>query len=147
MTERTLIIVKPDSMSKRISGKVLSALEEHGLQIVACKLLQLSRSRAEDFYGEHKGKEFYEPLVNFMSSNPCLATVWEGAGAIKKAREVIGATDPAQAKEGTIRKRYATDNRHNGIHGSDSAKSAEREIAFFFTPAEIFFWEEKVYKK
>jgi nucleoside-diphosphate kinase len=82
-----------------------------------------------------------------MSSNPCLVTVWEGDGAIKKAREVIGATDPAQAKEGTIRKRYATDNRHNAVHGSDSAKSAEREIAFFFNHEEIFCWEEKIYKK
>ncbi|MBI5554263.1 MAG: nucleoside-diphosphate kinase [Elusimicrobia bacterium] len=147
MTERTLIIVKPDAMSKRISGKVIQALEEQGLQLVAGKLLQLSRPRAEDFYGEHKGKEFYEPLINFISSNPCLVTVWEGAGAIKKAREIIGATDPAQAKEGTIRKKYATDNRHNGVHGSDSAKSAEREIAFFFSDTEIFPWEEKVYKK
>jgi nucleoside-diphosphate kinase len=147
MTERTLIIVKPDSMSKRVSGKVLNALESSGLQLVACKMLQLSKPSAEDFYGEHKGKEFYEPLVAFMSSNPCLVTVWEGEGAIKKAREVIGATDPAQAKEATIRKMYATDNRHNAVHGSDSIKSAEREIAFFFNHEEIFPWQEKIYKK
>ncbi|MDD5131904.1 MAG: nucleoside-diphosphate kinase [bacterium] len=147
MTERTLIIVKPDSMSKRVGGKVLNALESCGLQLVACKMLQLSRTSAEDFYGEHKGKEFYEPLVAFMSSNPCIVTVWEGAGAIKKAREVIGATDPAQAKDATIRKMYATDNRHNAVHGSDSIKSAEREIAFFFNHEEIFPWTEKIYKK
>jgi nucleoside-diphosphate kinase len=147
MTERTLIIVKPDAMSKRISGKVLHALEEHGLQLVACKLLQLSRHSAEDFYGEHKGKEFYEPLVSFMSSNPCIVTVWEGEEAIKKAREVIGATEPAQAKESTIRKIYATDNRHNVVHGSDSIRSATREIAFFFNHEEIFPWQEKTYKK
>ncbi len=147
MTERTLIIVKPDSMSKRVSGKVLNALEAQGLQLVACKMLQLSRHSAEDFYGEHKGKEFYEPLVAFMSSNPCIVTVWEGDGAIKKAREVIGATDPVQAKELTIRKMYATDNRHNAVHGSDSIKSAEREITFFFNHEEIFPWQEKIYKK
>jgi nucleoside-diphosphate kinase len=147
MSERTLIIVKPDSMSKRVSGKVLNALEAQGLQLVACKMLQLSRSSAEDFYGEHKGKEFYEPLVTFMSSNPCIVTVWEGDGAIRKAREIIGATDPAQAKESTIRKMYATDNRHNAVHGSDSVKSADREIAFFFNHEEIFPWQEKLYKK
>lgn len=147
MTERTLIIVKPDSMSKKVSGKVMNALESSGLQMIACKMLQLSRPSAEDFYGEHKGKEFYGPLVAFMSSNPCIVTVWEGEGAIKKAREVIGATDPAQAKDATIRKMYATDNRHNAVHGSDSVKSAEREIAFFFNHEELFPWQEKIYKK
>lgn len=145
--ERTLIIIKPDSLSKKVAGRIISILEENELRLAACKLVCLSREQAEHFYGEHKGKEFYEPLVGFMSSNPSLVMVWEGAEAVKRSREIIGATDPAAAKAGTIRRSYATDNRHNAVHGSDSVKSANREIAFYFPDTEIFSWEEKVYKK
>jgi nucleoside-diphosphate kinase len=145
--ERTLIIIKPDALSKKVGGRIISAFEENNLRLVGAKFIHLGREQVEQFYAEHRGKEFYEPLVQFMTSNPCLAMAWEGPDAIKRAREVIGATDPAQAKEGTVRRNYATDNRHNAVHGSDSVKSAEREIAFFFTAAEIFDWEDKIYKK
>lgn len=145
--EKTLIIIKPDAFSKSVAGQIMHMLEENNLRLVASRFMHLSKNEAECFYAEHKGKEFYEPLVNFMSSNPCLITVWEGEGVISRARQVIGATDPLKAEEGTIRKHFATDNRHNAVHGSDSLKSAAREIAFFFTKKDIVSWEKKEYKK
>ena len=145
--ERTLVIIKPDAFSKKIVGKVITTFEKKGLKIVACRMVLLSREKAEEFYQEHKGKEFYEPLVNFMSSNPCLVMVLEGENITQEVREIAGDTDPQKAEPGTLRKLYAQDNRHNILHAADSLKSAEREVKFFFSENEIHQWKEKVYKK
>jgi len=145
--ERTLAIIKPDALSKKIVGKVITTFEDKGLRIVACKMVCLTRQRAEDFYKEHKGKDFYEPLVDFMSSNPCLVMVLEGDNAVQEIRNIAGNTDPQKAKEGTLRKLYAQDNRHNVLHAADSIKSAVKEIEFFFSGNEIYRWKEKVYRK
>lgn len=145
--EKTFAIIKPDCLSKGSVGKVISIIEENGLRIIAMKMLLQTREKAEGFYAEHKGKDFFEPLVCFMSSNPCLVLVLEGENAISKWRKIMGKTDPAQAEEGTIRKLYAQDNRHNIVHGSDSSQSAEREIKYFFTDNEIHEWSAKTYKK
>jgi len=145
--QRTLVIIKPDAFSKKIVGRAIMKFEDEGFKIVACKMILLSREKAEEFYEEHKGKEFYEPLVNFMSSNPCLVMVLEGENATQKIRDIAGNTDPQKAKEGTLRRLYAQDNRHNILHAADSIKSAEREVKFFFSENEIYCWQERVYKK
>jgi len=145
--ERTLVIIKPDALSKKIAGKVITTFEKKGFKIVAFKMVLLSREKAEEFYEEHKGKEFYEPLVNFMSSNPCLVMVLEGEDVTQEVRDVAGNTDPQKAEPGTLRELYAQDNRHNILHAADSLNSAERELKFFFSENEIHHWEEKTYKK
>lgn len=145
--ERTLVIIKPDALSKRIMGRVVTTFEENGFKIVACKMVLLTRERAEEFYEEHKGKDFYEPLVNFMSSNPCLVMVLEGEKVTERIRDIAGNTDPEKAEEGTLRRLYAQDNRHNIVHAADSPRAAEKEIRFFFSEKEIYRWEEKVYRK
>jgi len=147
MSERTLVIIKPDAFSKKIVGRVITTFEEKGFKIVACKMVLLTREKAEEFYKEHKGRDFYEPLINFMSSNPCLVMVMEGEKATQKIRDIAGNTDPQRAEEGTLRRLYAQDNRHNILHAADSAKSAEREVRFFFSENEIYSWQERVYKK
>jgi nucleoside-diphosphate kinase len=138
MVERTLTLVKPDGVCKQLSGTVLDRFERAGLQLIALKMVKLSVGDAERFYAEHKGKPFYGPLMDFMTSAPIVAAVWEGPGAVARVREQMGATNSAQAQEGTLRRQYGTDNRYNLVHGSDSPKSAEREIAFFFKPEELF---------
>jgi len=145
--QRTLVIIKPDAFSKKIAGRIIMKFEDEGFKIVACKMVLLSREKAEEFYEEHKGQEFYEPLVNFMSSNPCLVMVLEGENVTQKIRDIAGNTDPQKAKEGTLRRLYAQDNRHNILHAADSIKSAEREVKFFFSENEIYHWEGKIYKK
>lgn len=130
--ERTLIIIKPDAFSKKLVGRVIAELEKAGLKAVGARMVLLNAEQAEGFYAEHKGKDFYAPLIKFMTSNPVMVMVWEGKDAILRARTLMGATNPANAEEGTIRKRWAQDGRHNIIHGSDSKESAEREINFFF---------------
>lgn len=137
--ERTLIIIKPDTFSKKLAGKVIAELEEAMLKPVGAKMILLNTEQAKKFYTEHKGKDFYEPLVEFMTSNPVMVIVFEGEDAISRARTLIGATDPADAEEGTIRRRWAQDGRHNIIHGSDSVQSAEREIEFFFPDSQQIF--------
>jgi nucleoside-diphosphate kinase len=144
--ERTLIIIKPDSLSKKVAGSIISEFEKTGLKLVGTKMVSIDSDKAGEFYAEHKGKDFYEPLVNFMTSNPALVMVWEGEDAITRARTIIGATNPANAEEGTIRQRWGQDGRHNAVHGSDSPASAEREINFFFNGVnEVFNWETKEY--
>lgn len=146
--ERTLTLVKPDGVSKRLTGTVLDRFEKAGLQIVGLKMVQLTRSEAERFYAEHKGRPFYEALIEFMVSTPIVAAVWEGGGAILKARELMGATNSPAAAPGTLRKQFGTDNRRNLVHGSDSAASAQREITFFFKPDELFEYQaESSYQK
>ncbi|MFA5974623.1 MAG: nucleoside-diphosphate kinase [Elusimicrobiota bacterium] len=136
--ERTLVLVKPDGVCKNLIGTVTPRFEQVGLKLVGLKMLRLERPQAADFYKEHQGQLFYEPLLSFMTSAPILAMVWEGEDAIKTARSLMGSTDSREAQPGTLRRQYGTDNRRNLTHGSDSPASAEREIAFFFKPDELF---------
>ena len=135
--ERTLSIVKPDAVAKNVIGKIYDRFESVGLRIVACKMLRLSRDQAEAFYAVHRERPFYSELVEYMSSGPVLVQVLEGENAIKVNREVMGATDPAQAAAGTIRADFAESVQANAVHGSDGSDTAAQEIEFFFTKEEI----------
>ena len=135
--ERTLSIVKPDAVGKNIIGKIYSRLETANLTIIAAKMMQLDAEKAGGFYAEHVGKPFYEALVQFMTSGPVMVQVLEGENAITHYREVMGATDPAEAADDTIRKVYAESKSRNAVHGSDSLASAAREISYFFDESEI----------
>ncbi len=135
--ERTLSIIKPDATARNITGKVNAMIEEAGLRIVAQKRILLSAKFAEEFYAEHNGKAFFSGLVDFMTSGPVVVQVLEGEDAIAQYRKIMGATNPAVAEEGTIRKTYALSINQNSVHGSDSPESAAREIAFFFAETEI----------
>lgn len=135
--ERTLSIIKPDAVGKHLIGAILQRFENAHFTIVAAKMMQLTREQAEGFYAEHKGREFYEPLVEFMTSGPIMVQVLQGENVIPAYRELIGKTDPTQAAAGTIRADYADSTRYNAVHGSDSPESAAREIAYFFTDDEI----------
>lgn len=139
--ERTCILVKPDGVCKKHIGQVIERLESAGLQLLGLKMLRLTKERAENFYQEHHGKPFYDPLVAFMTSAPIVASAWQGEKAIEKARALMGSTDSPNAPGGTLRRQYGTDNRHNLVHGSDSARSAEREIAFFFKPEDLYSYQ------
>ena len=137
MTERTFSIIKPDATRKNLTGKVNAVIEDAGLRIVAQKRIRMSRAQAEEFYGVHKERPFFGELVEFMTSGPVVVQVLEGENAVAGYREVMGATNPAQAAEGTIRKLYAESVGENSVHGSDSLDNAKIEIAQFFTDAEI----------
>jgi nucleoside-diphosphate kinase len=137
MTERTFSIIKPDATRRNLTGKVNAVIEDAGLRIVAQKRIQMSRAQAEKFYEVHKERPFFGELVDFMVSAPVVVQVLEGEGAVARYREVMGATNPAQAADGTIRKLYAESVGENSVHGSDSQENAEIEIAQFFTKAEI----------
>lgn len=130
--EQTLSIIKPDAVAKNVIGHIYTAFEESGLQIVAARMMHLSTQQAQDFYAVHKERPFYNDLVSFMTSGPVLVQVLEGENAIAKHREVMGATNPAEAAEGTIRKRFANSIDENAVHGSDGPDTAAQEIAFFF---------------
>lgn len=138
MIERTLSIIKPDAVRRNLIGKINSKFEENGLKIVAQKMIFLTTDQAKKFYAEHEGKEFFEPLVKFMTSGPIVVQVLQGENAISKNREIMGKTNFVEAAEGTIRKLYATSVRENCVHGSDSPSNANREISFFFSETEIF---------
>jgi len=135
--ERTFSIVKPDAVAKNVIGEIYSRFERAGLRIVASKMIHLSREKAEGFYAEHKERPFFGALVDFMTSGPVMVQVLEGENAIKANREIMGATNPAEALRGTIRADYAVSVDENAAHGSDSPESAEREIAYFFSADEI----------
>ncbi|KGJ06890.1 nucleoside-diphosphate kinase [Paracoccus sphaerophysae] len=135
--ERTLSIIKPDATKRNLTGKIVSKFEDAGLRVVASKRIHLSPAQAGAFYAEHKERPFYGELVEFMGSEPVVVQVLEGENAIAKNREVMGATDPAQADAGTIRKDFALSKGENSVHGSDSPESAAREIAFFFSGLEL----------
>ena len=135
--ERTFSIIKPDATRRNLTGAINKQFEENGLRIVGQKRIHMSEDQAKGFYAEHAERPFYNDLVNFMTSGPVIVQVLEGENAIKKNREVMGATNPADADEGTIRKQYAESIEANSVHGSDSPESATREISFFFTDAEI----------
>ena len=135
--ERTLSIIKPDAVGKNIIGKIYSRFESNGLRIVAARMLHLSEAVAGGFYAEHKGRAFYPALIEFMTSGPVMVQVLEGESAISKNRELMGATDPQKAAEGTIRADFASSIDANAVHGSDSPASAAREIAYFFSSSDL----------
>ena len=136
--ERTLSIVKPDGIQKHLIGEVIKRFEDHGLKVAGLKMISMSKKEAEGFYAVHRGKSFFESLTTFMSSGPAVVMVLEGEGAIAKTRELMGATDPKQAKEGTLRRQFATNIEKNIVHGSDASETAAFEINYFFNALEIF---------
>lgn len=138
MVERTLSIIKPDAVARGLIGDILKRFEAAGLKIVAAKLVRLNLERAEAFYAVHKERPFFAGLTAYMSSGPILVSVLEGKGAIARNREIMGATDPAKAAPGTIRRDWGKDVEQNAVHGSDGSETAAMEIAFFFKPKEIF---------
>lgn len=144
MIQRTLIILKPDAVQRGIMGRVLSRFEDKGLKVLATRLTQLPRSLLERHYAAHKGRPFYEGLVQFMSASPVLLLVLEGPSAIDVCRKLMGATFGTSAEPGTIRGDFGCSKGLNLIHGSDSAESAEREIALFFRPEEILQYERRI---
>jgi|TARA_A200000159_G_scaffold30703_1_gene27310 nucleoside-diphosphate kinase len=135
--ERTLSIIKPDAVAKNVIGEIYARFEQAGLRIVASKMLQLTDESAGGFYAEHQGKGFYGDLIEFMTSGPVMVQVLEGENAVATNRELMGATNPAEAAPGTIRADYANSIDANAVHGSDSPTSAEREVNYFFKPEEI----------
>ena len=141
--ERTLSIIKPDGVEKGIIGKVISRFETQGLKPIAVKMKRLSRAEAEGFYAVHKARPFFADLVKFMTSGPVVLMVLEGEGAVTKNRDIMGATDPKKAVEGTIRKDFATDIEKNTVHGSDSPENAKIEVSYFFPEIEIQQYEWK----
>ena len=137
MIERTLSIIKPEAVQRGLIGEILRRFEAHKLKIVAARLVKLSRDQAEGFYAVHRERPFYASLTQYMASGAVFVSVLEGEDAIKKNREIMGATDPAKAAPGTIRRDWGTDLERNAVHGSDGQETAAWEIAFFFKPDEI----------
>ncbi|MAC69603.1 MAG: nucleoside-diphosphate kinase [Gammaproteobacteria bacterium] len=135
--ERTLSIIKPDAVAKNVIGEIYARFEQAGLRLVASKMQQLTDESAGGFYAEHQGKGFYGDLIEFMTSGPVMVQVLEGENAVATNRELMGATNPAEAAPGTIRADYANSIDANAVHGSDSPASAEREVNYFFKPEEI----------
>ena len=135
--EQTLSIIKPDATKRNLTGKINSKLEDSGLKIIAQKRILLSKTQAEDFYKIHQERPFYNDLVKFMISGPVVVQVLEGENAVSKNREVMGATNPNEAEDGTIRKEFAVSLEANSVHGSDSLENAKIEISFFFSQIEL----------
>ena len=132
MTEQTLSIIKPDAVERNLENKIKSFYENNNLKILKSKKVQISKQEAEEFYKIHQTKPFYNKLCNYLSSGPIIVMILEGENSISKNREIMGATDPMQAKEGTLRKIYGTSIDKNSVHGSDSLDNATKEINFFF---------------
>ena len=137
MSQKTLAIIKPDGVRQGDAGKILAKIEEAGFQILGLRMIQMTRRHAEGFYAVHKERPFFDSLTEFMSSGPCIVIVLEKDNAIDDLRKLMGATDPANADEGTIRKEFASSVEANVIHGSDSPESAPLEIPYFFTSLQI----------
>lgn len=135
--ERTLSIIKPDAVGKNVIGEIYTRFEKAGLKVVAAKMMQLDEKSAGGFYAEHEGRPFFPDLIKFMTSGPVMVQALEGEGAVLKNRDLMGATNPADADAGTIRADFAQSIDANAVHGSDSTTSAEREIAYFFSAEEI----------
>jgi len=138
MPERTLAIIKPDAVGRGKAGAILSRLEQDGFRVVALRMARLTKRQAEGFYQVHQGKPFFASLTEFMSSGPCIPMVLEREDAIRRLREVMGATDPAKAAEGTLRKLHAESVERNAIHGSDAPETARAEIGYFYPGWELF---------
>lgn len=137
MIQRTFCIIKPDATARGLEDEINNIIIQKGFKILASKRLTATRDQFETFYAEHKGKPFFDGLVEFMTSGPIVVQVLEGENAIQAWRDLMGKTDPAEAAEGTIRKKYAESKGHNSVHGSDSPESAEREINLWFKPEEL----------
>ncbi len=137
MIQKSFVMIKPDGVSRRLMGKILSRFEQKGLQVIAVKLMQISEDLAKTHYGEHEGKPFFEDLITYITSSPSLAMVIKGEDAVLTIRKMIGATNPSEADVGTIRGDFAMDTGRNIIHASDSPESAKREINLFFDESEI----------
>lgn len=131
-TEQTLALIKPDAMAKQLEGKIIDDILTAGFTIKAMRMLYFSESAARKFYAVHREKEFYEPLIAFMTSGPVIAMILEKENAVEAYRSLMGKTDPAAAAEGSLRKKYGENTRRNAVHGSDSPENAKKEIAFFF---------------
>ena len=136
--QRTLAIVKPDAVAKGVAGKIISRFEEAGLRILAAKMVHLTKEEAAGFYLVHKDRPFYASLCAFMTQGPCMPMVLEGENAIARLRELMGATDPAKADAGTIRKDFASSIEANAVHGSDSPETAAMEVPYFFAAVDLF---------
>jgi len=137
MKERTLSIIKPDGVSRNLIGEVIKRLEAEGIEIMAMKMIKMSKDQAKGFYSVHEGKPFFESVTDFMSSGPSVVMVLEGNDVIKRYRKLMGATNYKEAEEGTIRREFATDIEKNIVHGSDSEENAQFEISYFFNALEI----------
>ena len=137
MTQRTLAIIKPDAIGKSVAGQIIARVEGAGFKILAVKMIQMSQADAAGFYAVHRARPFFQSLCDFMTQGPCLPMVLEGESAIQRWRELMGATDPAKAATGTIRKDFASSIEANAVHGSDSPETAAIEIPYFFSSLEI----------
>ncbi|HEX76321.1 MAG TPA: nucleoside-diphosphate kinase [Dehalococcoidia bacterium] len=144
--ERSLVLIKPDAMQRKLAGIIISRFERQGLKIVAMKMLQMDKTLAQQHYAVHQGKTFFNDLVEFITSSPIIAAVFEGERAIEVIRQTMGETDPAKASSHTIRGNSGLDIQHNLVHGSDSAENAKREISLFFSPDEILDYSEEIDK-
>ncbi len=140
-TERTLVLVKPDGVQRGLVGEVIGRLERRGLHLAGLKLMRISKDLAQRHYAEHEGKTFFDGLVSFITSSPVVAMVWEGPGVVGMVRTTMGVTNPVDAAPGTIRGDLALSLGMNVIHGSDSPRRAEEEVALFFEPGELVFWD------
>ncbi|MFC1983396.1 nucleoside-diphosphate kinase [Chloroflexota bacterium] len=136
--EKSLVLIKPDAMQRGLAGAIITRLEKQGLKLAALKMLHLDKTLAQRHYAVHKDKPFFSSLVDYISSAPIVAAVFEGEGAIAAIRKTMGATDPAKAEAGTIRGDFGVDLEHNSIHGSDAVETAEKEIKLFFSEDDIF---------
>ncbi len=136
--ERSLVLIKPDAMERKLAGTIISRLEDQGLKVVALKMLRMDKALAGRHYAVHAGKPFFDDLIDYITSTPIIAVVFEGDGAVETIRKIMGATDPAQAEAGTIRADFGKDIQRNAVHGSDSVETAEKEINLFFAGDELF---------
>jgi len=142
--EKSLVLIKPDAMQRGLAGEIISRLEKKGLKIVAMKMLHMDKNLAQRHYAIHKGKVFFDDLVNFITSSPVIAIVFEGKNAVEIIRRAMGETDPAKAHGGTIRGDFGIDIGHNLVHGSDSLENASKEIDLFFSVEEIFNYDREL---
>ncbi len=142
--EKSLVLIKPDAMQRGLSGEIISRLEKKGLKIVAMKMLHMNKNLAQRHYAIHKGKAFFDDLVNFITSSPIIAIVLQGKNAVEIIRQMMGETDPAKANSGTIRGDFGIDIGHNLVHGSDSLENASKEIKLFFSAEEIFNYDREL---
>lgn len=142
--EKTFVYLKPNTIQRQLSGEVISRFEKRGLKIVAMKMFKMSKELAEELYEEHRGKDFFEPLIKFVTSSPVIAMIFEGTNAVERVRHTIGATDPLKANGGTIRGDFGVTVRKNLVHASDSVESAEREMKIFFSSDELIEYKLKL---
>jgi len=142
--ERSLVLVKPDAIQRGLAGEIISRLEEKGLKIVAMKMLHMDRNLAQRHYAIHRGKVFFDDLVNFITSSPIIAIVFQGKNAVEIIRQIMGETDPVKARSGTIRGDFGIDIGHNLVHGSDSLENASKEVELFFRTEEILDYDREL---